>query len=342
MSEAALNTVTINYYDEAEKYYVSHYFLSSACCKSYDDYTECHPVPLKVTLLLVKKEVRTFGNARSPATVFKLVVMDGSQYIFLIVLNTGLARQFVGLDLIPGATLTLSKYTWICLAPPNIKHGTLSRAYCFVDKINVNDGPGKKWTSDDETAITIEYMSVIIDEEVIDYVVNTSSVVFTYPVSQDKDGEYIIGFMSNGDIKRAIFIACPEMRKKFLFREKQKRSRELTTSTRDDTGQVVCGCSDFGLMDCVLQSYPIEDLDEDDLFDQIEYRLGERVTATSFGSLKESHQRWAFYWWYAVNIFNVKGSRRKQLPECFVECVRVAFPNKPTVDYTGFKEKSVG
>lgn len=317
MADDTTNTVTIHYYDEAEKHYISMYMLHSVRCVE-GCFTYDHPCPLKVTLLQVKKEVRNFGGARTPATVFKLVVMDGSQYVFLCTLNTGRSPRFSNVDLNPGATLVLSDYKWFTLEPPSLRDGYMTRSFCLVNKIDVQCGPKiGEWTSDDETAVTIEYTSVHIDENVIDYVMDKAYVVFTYPVSQTKNGDYILGLMSKGDIKKAMFISDDQTRRSFLDKKK-KRSLENTPPRKPPlNGKEECTCDDHGHMVCVLQTFPLKDVDVDDLFNQVEDRM-KIMAAVSFESLTSTHQRWAFYWWYAINVFHIRGMR-KPLPSCFLQ-----------------------
>ena len=77
-------------------------------------------------------------------------------------------------------------------------------------------------------------------------------------------------------------------------------------------------------------------MDLDMLFDHVKERMIDNVAADTFDALLPSHKRWCFYWWYAVNIFNVKSGRSK-LPNCFLDAVRKAYPNMDGCAYKGFK-----
>jgi hypothetical protein len=126
---SAVSTVTLDYYDEAEKHFISTYAVNSALSTDANGWVFDLPTPLKVILLRVKKEVRNFGTCRLPATVYKLVVMDGSQNVFLCTLNTGLAKALVDADLTPGSTCCLYDYNFITLDPPYVNHGVMTGSF---------------------------------------------------------------------------------------------------------------------------------------------------------------------------------------------------------------------
>ena len=318
------------------------YILSSDFTKFDDEWTFDHPSPLKGILLRVKKEVRSFGNDRSTATIFKLVVMDGSNNVFLCALNSGLSKKFIDVNLSPGATICLTDYKWISFEPPDWKDGTLARSLCLVDKLEVNDAPtGFGVFCDDESAVTLEYSSTILDEEVIINALDYQHIVFTYPVHEDKYGAYIFGLMSVGDVITAQFIPDKQMRRKFIDvgnKVKKRRVGVDANSPAQSPDKPACSCHKHGIMDCVLDVYPLHAMDEDVLYEQINHRLMGKVYCEWFYSLSPSHKRWAYYWWYSVNIFHVK-SGRKELPACFLYAVRQLYPNTEKADdFTGFKE----
>jgi hypothetical protein len=88
----------------------------------------------------------------------------------------------------------------------------------------------------------------------------------------------------------------------------------------------------------VLQYYPLLKVCREDLYAQVVERVGtENIDATEFDLFKPNHKRWSLYWFYSVNVFNHRGSRRYPLPPCFVKAVRDAFPDPPGVCYTGFR-----
>ena len=101
---------------------------------------------------------------------------------------------------------------------------------------------------------------------------------------------------------------------------------------------VVCECSSkYGYVGCVVCTYHFSKVDTEDLFEQVRDRIGdENLVASSFDGLPANKKRWCFYWWYAVNIFHLKG-KAQELPKCFVKAVRGHFKDPVNVKPTGFR-----
>jgi hypothetical protein len=100
-----------------------------------------------------------------------------------------------------------------------------------------------------------------------------------------------------------------------------------------------CRCvSEFGLCQCVGETFPVDEMNVHDIFTSCQCLL-DALRSSEFvdwDSLSPSHKRWCLYWWYAVNIFGVRGERRP-LPNCIVNTVRQAYPNINGDAFTGFK-----
>ena len=217
-----IDTVTIYYYDEAEKNLISRSIYDSAVSPNPDKISEyvCRVVPLKVTLLRVKKHVRAFGGSSSIATVFKLVVMDGSNAVFLCTANTAISSKLSDMELVPGSTLVINSYKWVNLEAPLITKGTMARSFCFLDKMfEVKPAPFAISHSgdDDSSAVTLEYETLHIDYSVLECVLESAYLVFTHPVHHTKDGDFIYGLMDTEDIQAGRFI--PNKKNHQLFVE---------------------------------------------------------------------------------------------------------------------------
>ena len=54
--------------------------------------------------------------------------------------------------------------------------------------------------------------------------------------------------------------------------------------------------------------------------------------------MDNKHKRFLLYWWWAVNIFAIRGKgMRSELPACIVRRIREKYPNPKDEPYTGFK-----
>lgn len=75
-------------------------------------------------------------------------------------------------------------------------------------------------------------------------------------------------------------------------------------------------------LEAIAQGYPLVDQEVEDMTPNLQRNL--------------------LYWWFATNIFFVRGGgNRQQLPPCLTACIRIHWPNKKDVDYVGFKSRSV-
>lgn len=120
----------------------------------------------------------------------------------------------------------------------------------------------------------------------------------------------------------------------------KKKARTNADEDDDDSGApgvAHCQCvMDFGLLTCVTESFPSWSLDFDQILYSCQRRLHGEIEAERFCDLPSKHKRWCLYWWYAVNIYQIRGSAQP-LPSCLVNTIRNEFPNSEGVAYTGFK-----
>lgn len=118
--------------------------------------------------------------------------------------------------------------------------------------------------------------------------------------------------------------------------EEKMEAGEHVDFLADDAVKPECQCqSKFGLRECVLICLPVEDICKDELFATCKNRLLGRVKTWNFGLLLPNHKRWCLYWYYAVNIYRVKGSATP-LPDCLVEYIRFIYPNFGETPFCGF------
>ena len=127
---------------------------------------------------------------------------------------------------------------------------------------------------------------------------------------------------------------------KFAWKNVVKSMKKELKNRQSDDCEIICGCQEhYELRTCVLEGYPLSRVCHKDIFDQVEERLGDSVTAESFEEFSPRHKRWSIYWYYAVNVFGYMGSKRNELPSCFVAKVRESYPNPVGVTYSGYKRK---
>ena len=198
------------------------------------------------------------------------------------------------------------------------------------------------WEDDDSHAVTLDYSTVVFDEQVILQALQSAYMVFTHPCHYTIDGDYIYGLMSTEDVQCGNFLSDKTKQQTFrdaLFSKKRHREEGPNNGARNQVGpvKIVCDCARVGLTECVLGVLPLEELDIVLLFNSVEDHLTDSVTSDTFDGLSSSHKRWCFYWWYSVNIFKIKDGRKK-LPACFLSAVRELYANeeesKPFI--TGF------
>jgi hypothetical protein len=106
----------------------------------------------------------------------------------------------------------------------------------------------------------------------------------------------------------------------------------------DEVADSKCTCEcTYDLRKCVLVTYPIAKVCKQDIYDQVVERIGtDNICSPEFDGFLPSHKRWALYWYYSINILNVRGHYRRPLPPCFVQTVRDLYPEPAGTTYTGY------
>ena len=90
------------------------------------------------------------------------------------------------------------------------------------------------------------------------------------------------------------------------------------------------GCSVYGLntRNCLLRTVGMPPLEQ--------IRLNCYFADRSVNDMNNGHKRYLLYWWWATNIFCIRGSKnRQQLPDCIVNEIRRLYPS-PDQKHTGF------
>ncbi|CAB9504989.1 hypothetical protein SEMRO_215_G089150.1 [Seminavis robusta] len=97
-----------------------------------------------------------------------------------------------------------------------------------------------------------------------------------------------------------------------------------------------CECvSKHGMESCVVKMIRPRTLDANQIFLSCSRRFAATSDANFFSDLEPRHKRWCMYWWYAVNVYQIRGSR-SPLPSCFVDKIRALYPNKNGEPHVGF------
>ena len=169
--------------------------------------------------------------------------------------------------------------------------------------------------------------------------------VTQYPTSKRdlQKGEWIkrpltrrhwVDFIENIETDAALL---RDLEKQALERQEAKMmAGEHVDFLAKDAVKPECQCqSKFGLRECVLICLPVEDICKDELLATCKNRLLGRVKTWNFGLLLPNHKRWCLHWYYAVNVYRVKGSATP-LPDCLVEYVRFIYPNHGETPFCGF------
>jgi len=98
----------------------------------------------------------------------------------------------------------------------------------------------------------------------------------------------------------------------------------------------LCECHEHSLQNRIVDTKPCLTLDWEAVFQQAVSRMSEDdLEAERFDELPAGKKRWCMYWWYAVNILNLK--KRTHPPSCFYRHIGQTFPNEPGVSRTGYK-----
>lgn len=335
----------VGFYQEATVGFGASLYVSVSDKKVYFDgweYAKLMEAPLVFTLVTVEKTRRSFGGTGggAPMSLYKMVLMDASHCIFKAQANTGMSHRFHGNIPRVGASVTVSRYHWVWKGVPTNENedetldGRLGTGVMIIDDCTWRDGPFKddtEPTPDDVSRTSVDYAIEFLDESVIKYCLEKSALMYLSE-HWSADSCMYLGTMLWDEIKRGMFIPDKEARTEWVSAMK-KRAREEEES---EVVSVICNCQrKFCLETCVKKSFPLDNLDTEQLYTSVKARLNGKVDASEWSDLHPRKKRWCYYWWYAVNIYQC--SNAQELPKCFVDYVRKAYPNPEGEAYVGHK-----
>ena len=322
---------------------------------------------LRLGVAAVAKEGRTYGKGK-PVLVYKLLLFDASRTLIKAVTNTGLAKLLENRHIPVGSTAIIKSYNILGMKSEAedvsalnwkgvllIKNFSWKYPPCFVASPSWKDPPFFQTTtrklvadSDIPEKITIfhhDAMRVANKECRIVFTCETAEyfeeedIAFVYSVAASPD-QILKGYMIRSSSLRCDWKKMVERARAKALRADDSSDDGSRCSAVDHQFDTRCGCvKDFHLTDCVTVKFKVRNIDLDQLFEAAYDRLGGSVDASDFNGLSNSKKRWCLYWWYAVNIFSIRGGRKK-LPSCVEAYVRSEYPKEHRQQYTGFKRSA--
>jgi len=267
------------------------------------------PVPgsLVAKMIWINKEVRNY-RGKHAVSVVTMVLLDGDYNAFKATFDSGLSGRFVEDEYLPGATVVLKRFT--VLPMRDTADESTARAIVFVKDFAMMEGPSLAdydvdW--DMPSVIEPDFRRMHVDSAVVEKVA-TGYLIATQALPVN---DWLVRTFGDATGK--------------------KRGHANEEENED------CDCvKKFGYVTCMKDTYPVERLSVTDLYEQVYKRLHGHVSASSFDGMEPNHKRWCFYWWYAINMFHVRG-RAEPLPTCFCNYVKGKYPNKEGKPYVGFK-----
>jgi hypothetical protein len=298
---------------------------------------------------------RKYSEVVGNVEVYKFVLMDGSGSLFKAVTNSCLARSLCKYNVKPGSSLVVYDYELIWMQG---FHEHEFRFVMLINKCSWINGPI------DSTDLGREVKSVPITLCLIavDIVEKESIVVFTLPID-DHPERYVWGHRINKcctlrQLADGGWIMEASTRNQWMAFISPLLTADEDAAANKDLSAICdvaswdmepqspvvdakeCKCVlDFGLCQCVCSTFPVDEMDVNDIYRSCASRLDALRSNTNivdWNDLSASHKRWCVYWWYAVNIFGIRGGATP-LPPCLLSAVRKMYPNAKGVLYTGFK-----
>ena len=170
-------------------------------------------------------------------------------------------------------------------------------------------------------------------------------VIFTHPVLADatknpqnkmKNVEATDHSFDDGN-----WIQCPITREAWCRMMNPNRwVEEPESEDTDDEDVFCCKCvKHFDLEFCAMMQFPIESIDKVALMISCEARCTSGYRFSSYKTwedLPNNSKRWTLYWWYSVNIFQMR-QLCGPLPHCVEVAIKAEYPNDHGVKYIGFK-----
>jgi hypothetical protein len=334
MSLLERGLVEVEYYDEASRGFVSDIYRLG---KGHNPV--CDPSPAggrhrwidDTALLTVAKVMEVNRHYKKDAiTVYQAVCFDGSMGFVKLTFNTGLTKQILDEDaLSPGSTIELIDYAVIWQHPDE---NNVKKAVIFVKQFRTKAGPVSDQADDDKSVVTPEHSSVWIHLPLLFFVMRESVLAFGEAYKHEDHPITYWAAMTSRQMEKGLFLEDETVRNEYLSvlnKEEDSKKRSINCQ---------CTSVDYCLSKCILESYPLTETDEDELFFACRCRLGDSVFVNKWDELSRSHKRWCYYWYYAVNVFHFGPGEAKELPACFVAAVRNEYPDE-NGSYTGFKKK---
>jgi hypothetical protein len=311
--------------------------------------------PCFIVVSSSKVERKYTSDANGNCTVYKFVLMDGSGSLFKAVTNSTLAGVLCNFNVEPGCSLIVYDYELVWM------HGFHEYEFRFVMLVNKCTWKNSPSNSQD-LGRDVKCIDTRICCSAIEAVEMEGIAVFTLPILHRFGVEYFNAACNMGQLEDGDWIAEPCTRYQWNaficplldvaasdapgIRRSDSMIKDITTWDMSPKKSVVvaddskkeCQCvSDFGLCQCVCETFPVDELEYYDIFTSAVCRIATLRDSdiVAWESLKPTHKRWCLYWWYAVNIFGLRSAA--PLPTCIVDSVRNAFPNPVGVQYTGYK-----
>jgi hypothetical protein len=320
--------VEIDYYDEACKGFVADVFAMSNTHPLIQKQESSHSNFLAKSVILIIAQVTEHLCCfkKDSMTLHNAVCFDGSMGFVHLTCNSGLSHQVHDESLDACCTIEIidHDFIWNQDSDDGLKHGVL-----FVKQFSIHKGPVKQeGVNDDCTKVTSEHSSIWIHADVL-YSCQTQSVILFCDSFKHENKLVYWAAMSAVKIGRGIMIDDLKVRDAFLA--------EQALVKKEDDINCKCMSPPYSLTKCVLVAKPIMELDEEELYHACKCRLDEESDEMQFQNLSSSHKRWCYYWCCAVNVFHIGSGDSQELPSCFVEAIRKAYPD-PNGKYTGYKK----
>lgn len=322
-----MKLLKFNYYKDASYHFGKQILDVNDKPINYNKQLESVNGPIKLTMVTMYEEIRKYGGRSCPAvTVRSMVLMDSLNFLIKAKLNTGTNILFEGGGHPnPGSTITLKQYYVVRF------HKDSDRVLLLVNDLSWYYPPylpvctSPVASTDGTAVIPDEYITQWYESELQHKVYKTALVVKACLHTGPKEIDFK-SYLAEAPVE------VTSVNDVTLHTTKKQKTCAVT----DCLGKT-CDCiTKHGYLTCIVDMFPLSNMDWPDLYDQVVDRLDRNVRGASFEDFPPRHKRWALYWWYAINIFHIKG-RASPLPDCFTDAVRKRFPNSNSEGYVGFR-----
>ncbi len=282
------------------------------------------------TMISARTETRKYGG--SEVVIIKYVLMDGSETLVKAATDSCLAKYMLSVDIEVGSTIVVLDYYMVWMEG---SHPLEWRSIMVLKKMTWRPPP-MVLEVQDKTQYP-KYNSCVC-KSVVEAVEKECRIVFTRR-DFNVDGitsrnKYVIVRCPDEELKNGDWIRDFDTKLDWHYFCNIRKDNEDSISVAEDSAvensseTEPCGCvSDYGLMKCIVQEYPVTKLDKDELFISACGRLNGEVDGINWRALEPNHKRWCLYWYYAVNVFQIRSSARP-LPACLLDHVRNKYPNR--------------